>query len=139
MLQQCARHGRRITGADQLVHQARLDRVLLARTQPGQRVEALLDHVLERRDLDRPRDRRSAQHDRRRRAVRLRDVVDLDARRRGWIVELRGVSGAVRSGGWAVRDRNAPVKYRRRLPDTPLTRRAGMRDRFQFLPHVDEH
>ena len=53
-----------------------------------------------------------------------------------WSTSMRDVEDA---DGWAVRDRNASMKYRRRSPDTPLTRRAGMRDRFQFLPHVDEH
>eukprot|EP01136_Pigoraptor_vietnamica_P029780 Opistho-1_new@88255 len=46
-LEHGARHRGRVAGADHLEHQVGLDRVLLGRAQPGQRVEALLDHVLE--------------------------------------------------------------------------------------------
>ena len=45
----------------------------------------------------------------------------------------------VHQGGWAVRDRNAWAEYCRRLLDTPVTQRAGKRDQFQLLPHVDRY
>ena len=70
---------------------------------------------------------------------RRRNVVNLDELRLGQTVEPRGVPGTVHRGGRAIRDRNAWAEYRRRLPDTPLTQRAGMHDQFQLLPHIGGH
>ena len=66
-------------------------------------------------------------------------MVDLDELRLGQTVEHRGIPGTVHRSGQAIRDRNAWAKYRRRLPDTPLTQRAGMRDQFQLAPHIGGH
>ena len=70
---------------------------------------------------------------------RRRNVVNLDELRLGQTVEPRGIPGTVHRGGWAIRNRNAWAQYRRRLPDTPLTQRAGMHDRFQLAPHICGH
>ena len=66
-------------------------------------------------------------------------MVDLDELRLGQTVEPRGVPGTVHRGGRAIRDQNTWAEYRRRLPDTPLTQRTGMRDQFQLVPHIGGH
>ena len=64
-------------------------------------------------------------------SISMRTIRGTDCR----ALEASLASHAAAGGPFAIG--NARVEYRRRSPDTPRTRRAGMRDRFQLLPHVN--